>query len=714
MLQANPNLGWRDVQNILADSASHTGSAFGGPQDVSEHGLWGFNNASGWNGGGMHSQIDYGYGMVNAYNAVRMAEVWSLFGAAQTSVNEASVSSNLNNLGGLAVPDNNPTGVSFNLTVGTSLQIEHVQFVMNFSHAYVGDLKVTLTSAEGTVIVVALNSGVSTSFNGTWVYGIDSLRGELSAGTWTVNVADLVGSDVGVLNTAQLNVFGTADSADDVYHFTDEYLAMRALEGTRGVIDDASGTDWLNFATVTGNLNLNMTDGLGFSVNGVAWGAIGPFTEIENAVAGDGNDTITGNGSNNVIHGMRGNDTLYGGNGVDSLYGGAGNDLMTYVSGQGYDNYYGGAGADKVVFQSFFGDALQVDLALGTFNAGGPVLDIVDVENLVTGDGNDTIIGSAAANIIVGGAGQDAMSGGNGDDRYYVDNALDTAFEGAGAPAGFDSIFSSITFTSVINVERIFLTGTANIHATGVNGQNDFMYGNSGNNVLNGLTGTDNMNGGLGDDQYYCNTGGDVVNEAAGAGTGLDTIFAQSGYTIAANVERLYLLDGGNYNANGRNGQNDFLAGNTGANIINGFSGNDTIRGGLGNDTLTGGTGLDIFQFLTAPSTALNRDIITDYNVADDTIQLENAVYALLGAPGVLAANLFKNLLAAQDADDRILYDQANGNIYYDNNGLTAGGVVHFAEVTNGLGADGSGFCRGMSSATQQLLTRDGSANCFH
>ena len=113
---------------------------------------------------------------------------------------------------------------------------------------------------------------------------------------------------------------------------------------------------------------------------------------------------------------------------------------------------------------------------------------------------------------------------------------------------------------------------------------------------------------------------------------------------MALNAERLFLLEGGNYNANGRNGQNDFLAGNSGANIINGFSGNDTIRGGLGNDTLTGGAGLDIFQFLTAPNTNANRDVITDFNTADDTIQVDNAVYTLIGANGALAAGLFKNL----------------------------------------------------------------------
>jgi Ca2+-binding RTX toxin-like protein len=220
------------------------------------------------------------------------------------------------------------------------------------------------------------------------------------------------------------------------------------------------------------------------------------------------------------------------------------------------------------------------------------------------------------------------------------------------------------------------------INLTG-NAFNNYVIGNAGNNIIDGKAGSDNMSGGLGDDQYYVNTSSDVVNEAAGGG--FDTIFAQSGYTIAANAERLFLLNGGNYNANGRNGQDDFLSGNAQNNIINGLSGNDTILGGLGNDTLTGGLGQDIFQFLTAPHTSANRDVITDYNVIDDVIQMDNAVYALLGANGALAANLFKNLLTAQDADDRILYDQANGNLYYDSNGLTAGGVVHFAEVTNGL-----------------------------
>ena len=285
------------------------------------------------------------------------------------------------------------------------------------------------------------------------------------------------------------------------------------------------------------------------------------------------------------------------------------------------------------------------------------------------------------------------MSGGLGDDRFYVDSALDTVIESAGAGTGLDLIFSSVSYTVAVNTERLYLTGSANINGTGLDAQNDVIYGNSGKNILDGKAGADSLSGGLGDDTYYVDVSGDMVNEAAGAAAGFDTIFAQSSYTIAANAERLYLLNGGNYNASGRDGQNDFLSGNSSANFINGFSGDDTIRSGLGNDTLTGGAGLDTFQFLTAPHTLGNHDRITDFNSVDDTIQMDNSVYALLGVNGALATGLFKDLsLGAQDANDVILYDRATGNLYYDANGLAAGGKTLFADVTDGLALTNADF----------------------
>ena len=95
MLDANPDLGWRDVQNILAYSAREIGSGVGGGATSSEEHEWFYNNAGNWNGGGLHFSNDYGYGSVDAYNAVRMAEVWGLFAAPQVSANETSISASL-------------------------------------------------------------------------------------------------------------------------------------------------------------------------------------------------------------------------------------------------------------------------------------------------------------------------------------------------------------------------------------------------------------------------------------------------------------------------------------------------------------------------------------------------------------------------------------------------------------------------------------------
>ena len=63
MLDANANMGWRDVQNILALSADHTGSAIGATTPgFEEDNNWFINDATNWNGGGLHFSEDYGFG----------------------------------------------------------------------------------------------------------------------------------------------------------------------------------------------------------------------------------------------------------------------------------------------------------------------------------------------------------------------------------------------------------------------------------------------------------------------------------------------------------------------------------------------------------------------------------------------------------------------------------------------------------------------------
>ena len=117
-----------------------------------------------------------------------------------------------------------------------------------------------------------------------------------------------------------------------------------------------------------------------------------------------------------------------------------------------------------------------------------------------------------------------------------------------------------------------------------------------------------------------------------------------------------------------------------------GNGGTDRLFGGLGNDTLTGGAGADSFIFNTTPNATTNRDTITDFNVTDDTIELENAIFTALGtATGTLSAGAFVIGAAALDAADRVVYNSGTGALFYDSNGNAAGGSVQIATLTTGL-----------------------------
>jgi Ca2+-binding RTX toxin-like protein len=137
----------------------------------------------------------------------------------------------------------------------------------------------------------------------------------------------------------------------------------------------------------------------------------------------------------------------------------------------------------------------------------------------------------------------------------------------------------------------------------------------------------------------------------------------------------------------------DTLTGNTLANNLNGGGGNDTINGGGGNDTLTGGAGADRFRFATTLNATTNRDVISDFSIAQmDTIELENAVFTAFTTTGTLAAPAFFIGAAATNANQRILYNSATGGLVYDEDGSGAIGSIAFATLNSGLALNNTFF----------------------
>lgn len=721
MLQAAPGLGWRDVQDILAASARLTGNAFdGGPSPV-EDGVWQTNGASTWNGGGYHLHTNYGYGMVDAFNAVRMAKVWHLFGPAQTSANELEVDTGLNDFADIVLPDGTGDGFATTFNMAGNVKIDHVMLDLEFAADSVDDLEVLLTSPIGTVIRAVVpapqNTGTSTSV--VWLFGIEGLRGEMSRGTWTMTAYDRAAGNQITLLSAAVYATGSVASANDTYHFTDEFLTMRGFAADRGTITDTNGgVDWLNFAAVTGNLVLTLGPGQAITVGGVVWATLDGL--FEHVVGGDGRDRLIGSDGANRLHGNRGADTIYGLDGTDELHGGAGNDFLD--GGAGRDTLFGGAGNDTYVVDTSGDRVFETTTKSSGIDAGG--IDTVRstasfslnahagvqfVENLtlsgtahINGTGNalaNILTGNAGNNVLNGGAGDDTMIGGAGNDTYIVDTAGDRVFETRTLSStidagGIDTVRSAVTFrldtdAGVRFVEHLVLTGSGNIDATG-NALANRLTGNAGDNVLDGGAGDDTMFGGAGNDTYIVDSAGDRVFETMPGGTdpgGTDTVQSAVSFKLASGpgtrfVEHLTLT-----------GSDDIAGtGNALANRLIGNAGHNVLNGGLGNDEMTGGAGRDSFVFSTALGPG-NVDRITDFTVADDTIRLDDAVFAGLMA-GRLAATAFAANLSglATDLLDRVIYQTDTGRLFFDADGSAAGATIHFATLSAELGLTHADF----------------------
>lgn len=309
------------------------------------------------------------------------------------------------------------------------------------------------------------------------------------------------------------------------------------------------------------------------------------------------------------------------------------------------------------------------------------------------GAGNDKLNGGAGDDNLTGWSGADTMLGGLGDDIYFVENAGDVVTEILNQ--GTDNVSSRLTYTLPANIENLTLTVTAAINGTGnslnnvitgnnaanqLNGDagNDTLNGGAGNDTLTGWSGADTMLGGLGNDSYFVENAGDVATESLNQGT--DTVSSRLTYTLPTNVENLILTGAAAVNGTG-NGQANRITENSANNQLNGGTGNDTLEGGTGTNTLTGGIGNDIFTFTSTG----HIDTITDYNVVNDTIQLENAVFTAFLSTGKLAASQFRIGTKPLDANDFIIYNKSTGSLLYDSDGNGIVAATQIATVGVGL-----------------------------
>ncbi len=510
--------------------------------------------------------------------------------------------------------------------------------------------------------------------------GDDNLNGD--AGANTVN--GLEGDDA-----------IDAGAGDDTVHAG---AGDDTVEGGEGadVLNGDAGEDTLQYIRSTAGVDVDLnTDGSGAqsAAGGQAEGDV--ISGFENVYGSDFDDVLTGNSQDNVLFGYGGVDTIDGGAGDDVVRGGEGADVLIGGSGEDWLRYLGsesGVTVDLTLDASGFhqtsgGDA-EGDIASGFENLYGS-----DFGDTLTGDDNaNYIIGSGGADLINGAAGNDLIRGGVGADVLIGGDGIDNLqYEGSDAGVTVDLSLDGVAQVSAGDASGDIISGFENVSGSELS---DMLTGNIERNFLLGLEGNDTIDGGGGNDVIRGGTGADHLVGGAGSDL-LQYGGSTAGVSIDLNADGAGLQSASGGDAEGdvisefehiyATNFDDVLTGNEVRNILYSYDGDDTLDGGAGNDVLRGGAGEDTFVFSTAFGVG-NVDRIIDFSASDDNIQLDSNVFVGLDTGGLDTLEFLTNGTGiAETAEQRIIYDDVTGNLFFDYDGNGAGESALFATLSSGL-----------------------------
>jgi len=188
MLEANPELGWRDVRTILAKSAKKVDTA---------HPDWQVNGA------GLNINHDYGFGLVDAQAAIELALTWRNLPPIVTSTLRQDVM--------LSIPDGDANGVASDIVISQDFIVEFVDVFFDVpDHPRLGDLEVILVSPSGTQSMLSQwhNQTFEVFRYNNWRFGSLRHLGERSGGLWRLEVKDKRTGNIGNWQSWTLNLHG--------------------------------------------------------------------------------------------------------------------------------------------------------------------------------------------------------------------------------------------------------------------------------------------------------------------------------------------------------------------------------------------------------------------------------------------------------------------------------------------------------------------------
>jgi Ca2+-binding RTX toxin-like protein len=466
--------------------------------------------------------------------------------------------------------------------------------------------------------------------------GFNTLIGMLGENHWNITGANAGNIDgAGVLDWEQFQQL-VGGPVKDFFVFSDGAYVDGKIDAMGGY-DTMDYHLWTAAHLVTVNLGYGLASGCG------------SFSSVEHFIGGQGLNTLTGTLGENHWNITGVNAGNIGGAGVfdweqfQQLVGGPVKDFFVFSDAASVDDKIDGSDGFDTMDYHLWTSAHPVTVDLGHGLASG-CGSFSGVEHFIGGQGLNTLIGTLGDNQWnitdvnvgnIGGAGVldweqfQHLLGGPADDRFVFSDgkSVTSTIDGQGGVNTLD--YSAADNAVRANLTQEFATGVdgerdggiANIQNVTGGAGNDWLVGDSADNVLIGNggddwlqgmgggdtfvggTGSNRMEGGKGNDMYVLTpSGGDTITDTGGTNA-LDFSNATSGVkvdlhhrtgdsqTLDAAGDTLR-IKGTITNLTG-SAFADTLTGNELANTIHGGAGNDVINGGGGADMLYGDAGND-------------------------------------------------------------------------------------------------------------------------
>ncbi len=465
---------------------------------------------------------------------------------------------------------------------------------------------------------------VMSYFGPSWGSGASNGEGLVAWADWVGSDGKLYSPQTPMMNDimAMQVMYGTdttTRTGDTVYGFQSNVTGTTAAiynfsQNLNPIICiwDAGGTDTLNLSGWNTASSIDLAPGSFSSANSMTMNiSIARGAWIENAVTGNGNDTVQGNTRDNVITTNGGNDTIRALDGNDTIAAGAGNDTVD-----------GGAGTDVLIFNDSWANiSWTYSVATATFSFMGLLI------------GSDTV--TAVERFI---------------DSLNVERSLESLIDPDLLPA-LVSVAADQVQVDEGSTEPTAVTFTVSLSKAAVSDESvSWSIAGTGSTAANAQdfagsqTGTLTFAAGESSKTITVYLAADTVFERnetfaltlSSPSLGLSLATAAATVTIANDDAQLtpILMRGGNANdtlvgsefmeqIDGGAG-NDTLRGSAGNDILIGAAGNDMLDGGTGNDRMSGGLGNDTYVVDSA------GDVVAEGRTGNtDTVRAALQVYAL-------------------------------------------------------------------------------------